>query len=453
MKRLSMLYVVLFILFGNTGCKSEYQRITERTQSFFARSLSGETVQCTDSTFLPLEDIDKYRDAVWQSWIVANQNLEEPKLDALAPLDSSRKYKWELPEELEPDATMPFYWGTKGEMKEGEGYPLFLYIHGSGRKAKEWTNGLRICSGLDDAPSLYFIPQIPNEGQYYRWWQKAKQFAWERLLRQAFISKEINPNRIYFFGISEGGYGSQRLASYYADYLAGAGPMAAGGLIRNAPAENCRNIAFSLRTGDQDKGFCRNILTEYISSEFDRLQGLYPQGFVHNIELIPGFGHHIDYKPTTPWLKQFVRNPYPKSVMWENFEMDGIYRKGFYNLAVLQRSNDDTSSRTFYEMNIKDNHIELKVDLVTYDVLEKDPKWGLPLKFAKSFVPATKGKVLVYLNNNLVDLSKELTLTVNGREAFKGMVKPELRHLVNSCATFYDSLRLFPAAIEVNIAE
>lgn len=75
-------------------------------------------------------------------------------------------------------------------------------------------------------------------------------------------------------------------------------------------------------------------------------------------------GHGIDYKLTTPWLKQYTRNPYPKHVSWENFEMDGLYRNGFYNLFVEERSNDDTKSRTHYEMDIQENNISLKVDLV-----------------------------------------------------------------------------------------
>lgn len=71
-----------------------------------------------------------------------------------------------------------------------------------------------------------------------------------------------------------------------------------------------------------------------------------PGHYIHRIELIPGMGHGIDYKLTTPWLKQYTRNPYPKHVSWENFEMDGLYRNGFYNLFVEERSNDDTKSRT-----------------------------------------------------------------------------------------------------------
>ena len=65
----------------------------------------------------------------------------------------------------------------------------------------------------------------PNEGDYYRWWQVAKQFAWEKLIRQALVEGNVDANRLYVFGISEGGYGSQRLASFYADYWAAAGPM------------------------------------------------------------------------------------------------------------------------------------------------------------------------------------------------------------------------------------
>ena len=52
--------------------------------------------------------------------------------------------------------------------------------------------------------------------------------------------------------------------------------MAGGEPLKNAPAENCAHIAFSLRTGADDRGFYRNILTGYVKEEFERLQGLHP---------------------------------------------------------------------------------------------------------------------------------------------------------------------------------
>lgn len=424
----------------------------EKLTAFFTEYLSGQTASYNHTLPIKLSEVSDNQKLVWEAWKEANNRFSEQKLINLEKLELGKSDKWDLPAHLEPDAAMPYYWGSKGEGEPAGGYPLYLYTHGSGPKDQEWATGLIICQKFDDAPSVYFIPQIPNMGNYYRWWQKSKQYAWEKLLRLAFVDGRINPNKVYVFGISEGGYGSQRLASFYADYLAGAGPMAGGEPLKNAPAENCRNIAFSLLTGADDRGFYRNKLTQYVKNEFERLQKLHPDGFTHRIELIPGRQHAIDYRPTTPWLKQYTRNPYPKFVNWENFEMDGLYRKGFYNLYVKECSNTDAKSRTYYELAIQDNDISLQADIVSYKATEVDPTWGIELKFERSYQPATQGKVVIYLCKELVDLNKKITLTVNGKKVFQGMVKPDLKHIVNSCATFFDPARLYPAAIEVDLA-
>ncbi|MEG2556587.1 MAG: hypothetical protein RSA53_10925 [Odoribacter sp.] len=431
----------------------EKEKTKGEMAAFFADYLAGKEKTFNDNTPLAPADIKQEQKSVWEAWKEANNHFAEQKFIDLEKLENGKSGNWELPANLEPNAIMPYYMGYKGETLPEGGCPFYLYMHGSGDKNGEWATGLSICKKFDDAPSIYFIPQIPNTGNYYRWWQKSKQFAWEKMLRLALVSGKINPDKVYFFGISEGGYGSQRLASFYADYLAGAGPMAGGEPLKNAPVENCKNIAFSLLTGANDRGYYRNQLTQYIQDEFERLKNLYPKDFTHRIELIPERGHAIDYRLTTPWLKQYTRNPYPKSVCWENFEMDGEYRKGFYNLAVKERSNDNGESRTYYELDIKGNDIALKVDIVTYKTTEIDPNWGIELKFAKSYQPATKGKVVIYLCEELVNLNQPITLTVNGKKAFKGIVKPTLGHIVNSCATFFDPARLYPAAIEVDIAD
>ncbi|MDO4782857.1 MAG: hypothetical protein Q4A09_06540 [Capnocytophaga felis] len=419
----------------------------EKVKQFFVEHLSGKTMSFQEGKTLSLTEIAHTQQEIWQSWKEANQSFSEEKLGDLAPLtNATQGNRWQLPANLEANATMPFYWASKGNQPE-KGYPLFVYMHGSGDKHQEWANGKTLAQHFEDAPSAYFIPQIPNTGELYRWWQKAKQFAWEKLLRLAFLSGEIDANKVYFFGISEGGYGSQRLASFYADYLAGAGPMAGGEPLINAPVENCRNIAFSLRTGAQDYGFHRNLFTQYTKEEFEKHQQADPQGYVHFIELIPHAGHGIDYFPTTPWLKQHTRNPHPKKVVWEDFEMDGIYRKGFYNIAVQERPAD----RTRYTMEIKGNIVNIQVDAVTYRGIEKSPYWNLFTKYEKTHTPASKGKFTLYLNPQLVDLSKEVTVVVNNKQVFKGITQPDMKHLINSCLLFFDPERLFPTAVEITL--
>ena len=422
-------------------------RQEEEIARYFADRIAGKEGTFDQTERIKKANVAKYQQAVWQLWQKANAASNEEKLPRLRPLQEASTGSWKLPEELEPHATLPFYWGSKSD-NGTQPYPLFIYLHGSGSKNAEWRTGLKLCQRFDDAPSAYFIPQIPNTGDYYRWWQKAKQYAWEKLLRLALASGEVDPNRVFFFGISEGGYGSQRLASFYADYLAGAGPMAGGEPLKNAPAENCANIAFSLRTGAIDYGFFRNKLTGYTREAFDSLAAKHPQQYKHHIELVPGRGHAIDYSPTTPWLKEFTRNPYPKDVYWEDFEMDGVHRRGFYNIAVAERPDKDL--RTYYEMHIEGNEIDLRVSNVAYTTTEAQS--GIELKFSRSYTPATSGKFTIYLCPELVDLNKKVTLRVNGKQVFKGKVKADLKNMVNSCATFYDPCRVYPAAIEVDLS-
>lgn len=395
---------------------------------------------------LTADNLDAARAEVWRAWCEANRSESEAcRLPGLQPLtDSITPAAWHIPPELEPDAVMPFYYGFKGESDAP--LPLFIYLHGSGPKAGEWSTGLKLAGRFDDAPSAYFIPQIPNEGEYYRWWQRGKQFTWERLLRLALASGAIDPDRIYLFGISEGGYGSQRLASFYADYLAGAGPMAGGEPLKNAPAENLRNTAFSLRTGSLDRGFYRNMLTRRTAAELDSLQALYGD-FTHSVELVADAGHAIDYSPTTPWLSRFRRNYAPTRVSWEDFDMDGRHRTGFYNLLVEERP----AERTRYDLDVCGNRVNLRVDTVSYRTTVTDPHWGIALDFERSYARADRGCVTIFLGPELVDLSQPVEVTVNDRTVFTGLLPLSADNLMRSCEAYFDPRRLYPAAVTVTL--
>lgn len=448
-----MLTKKIFLLLSCAVSLSLAAQKTVRNQHIsadcFTQILNGKNAEIPSKSFT-VKALPEMRRTVWKAWKTANATFGEPQLPALDSLSAGVSATWDIPAQLEPDARMPFYFGCKGA-KPSEGYPLFLYLHGSGPKSHEWATGLALAKSFADAPSVYFIPQIPNEGQWYRWYQKGKQYVWERLLRQVLLRDDINPDRLYVFGISEGGYGSQRLASFYADYWAAAGPMAGGEPLKNAPAENLSNTAFSLRTGAEDRGFYREKLTRYTNEALDSLEDLNPASFRHHIELIPGRGHHIDYSPTTPWLSHFTRNARPKFFVWEDYEMDGIHRAGFYNLWVNARP--DSVLRTRYDVHIDDNTVTIAVENVEYITTEKDPVYGIDLKFARNYSHATSGKFTVFLDEHLVDLSKPVTVIVNGKPAFRGKLRLNVANLIRSIAVFYDPQRLFPAAVEVDLSK
>ena len=43
---------------------------------------------------------------------------------------------------------------------------------------------------------------------------------------------------------------------------------------------------------------------------------------------------------------------------------------------------------------------------------------------------------------------QHITLTINGKQVFQGMAKPNLQAMVNSCAEYFDPCRIFPVAID-----
>lgn len=354
---------------------------------------------------------------------------------------------WTLPDSLEPNAKMNFYLGVKGNMPK-DGYPVFLYLHGSGPREHEWANGLRLAKMFQDGPSMYIVPQIPQEGAWYRWWQRSKQWTWERILRILMSMPEVDKNRIYVFGISEGGYGSQRLASFYADYWAAAGPMAGGEPLINAPVENLAHVPLSFLTGDKDFMFYRHLLTKTTGEKLDSMQRLFPNEYKHRVELIPDKGHSINYTPTTPWLAQHKRNAQPRHFIWENLEMDGLKRNAFYNLQVLEETD---AYRTRYEFTANaDNSIDIKVDGVKYNATWKDPHWDIDMLFSKDLTPAQHGHLRIFLSDQLVDLKKKVSVRINGKQVFCGKVKSSKKTRKLSQELWGDPMRDFKHAVEVN---
>lgn len=382
---------------------------------------------------------------VWRTYCKQQATTDTLATFSFAPVTQGNTMAWHLPEQMEPHATMHFYSGTKGA-QPSTGYPLFLYLHGSGPSQMEWQTGLQLAQRFEDSPSAYIIPRIPNEGQWYRWWQQSKQWAWEHMLRKLLTDERIDPERIYMFGISEGGYGSQRLASYYADYLAAAGPMAGGEPLKNAPVENLSHIGFSLLTGDRDQMFYRNMLTHTTGQALDSIARLYPTEYQHRVQLIPDRGHAIDYSPTTPWLSQFRRQAQPHHFQWENMEVDGRKRNAFYNLEVLRETD---AYRTNYEFLVQDNDIQLTVSRVAYETTWIDPNWSIDMLFARHLSPAEHGQLRVYLSPQLVDPKQPITININGQRVWSGKVKASRKTVQRACQLWGDPLRLFPYAVEV----
>ena len=193
--------------------------------------------------------------------------------------------------------------------------------------------------------------------------------------------------------------------------------------------------------------FGRNLLSKHVSNVLDSLQNKYPGEYAHRVQLIPNMGHGIDYRPTTPWLQQFRRNPWPSHFIWEDYEMDGIHRNGFYNMRVDKRPSD--SLRTRYDVSIAKTRLHMQVRNVKYISVLKEPNWGITVKWEKQYEPTDDATLTVFLNEHLVDLSKRVTVTLNGKEVFCGKLRLTKEAMMESLNTYRDTLRIIPAAVRI----
>ena len=110
--------------------------------NYFSARLNGSEEAFSQNIPVEFSQIEAQQQAVWQAWAKANEAFDEERLIPLDELSLKKNSSWTLPAKLEYNAVMNYYYGKKGARPEA-GYPLFLYLHGSGDKNNEWANGIK----------------------------------------------------------------------------------------------------------------------------------------------------------------------------------------------------------------------------------------------------------------------------------------------------------------------
>ncbi len=442
--------------------------------AYFNDVLEGNEAQLPDLTEMTMDDADAMASHVWDLYaeaVKAKETALPTPFDLVAKWNAY-EYAYSGTMKLTNGEDMRYAYAYKGS-RPSSGWPMFISLHGSGDDSgAEFQATFDWDAYYSDSPCVYFIPQSPKGGTGCRWFQPSRQNAWERLLRAAYVGGTVDPNKIYFMGISEGAYGSQRLSGYYADYLAGVGPIAGGEPLYNFAAENSANIFYCARTGEYDTMYGRYRCTVKAQQLWDKLEQDHPGYYKHYIDIMAYAGHDLyveyddgsviyGYDGITAKLKEYSRNPYPKYVYWQNYPLGNINgesyecRKAFYNIRPLEAQNGKTDGNVHdaYEMTIDGNTVTLNVYSVTVTPKEEvsEDGWTMNVDCEKTSVPATSGKIRLYLNKELVDLSAPVTVVVNGKTAFTGDVKPSADVMVESAALFFDPARVFPASVDVEV--
>jgi hypothetical protein len=309
--------------------------------------------------------------------------------------------------------------------------PLFIAMHGGGAfpdepgphtgkvNTSEFNAQIKLTIGAYKPDGVYFIPRMADD-RLGRWWHKHNQVAFDRVIDHAIRHWNVDPNRVYILGISEGGYGTDILAPFMADRLAGANAMAAGVGLGNPPI-NLRNVAFRTDVGELDTHIGRRPMAEKFHAELDRFHQLDPDGYSHSINVQPGKGHGVDYRPGIQWIANYTRNPWPTKIIWVNQTMDGVRRTRFYWVAMP--SAPEKGDVLIEAVANKANNT-VTIDVATLDLTNTDGNrtHGMDNVSEGKRTPMNNTKVDILLNDALLDLSKPVIVIANGKQVFSGFV-------------------------------
>jgi hypothetical protein len=319
----------------------------------------------------------------------ANQALKILAEDALTRVAAERKAELEGLSFTQGDKTLRWTEKTFGE-PPAAGHSLWISMHGGGNAPaavndRQWRNQGRL---YEPAEGIYVAPRAPTD-TWNLWHESHIDPMFQHLIETYVAVRGVNPNRVYLLGYSAGGDGVWQVAPRMADRFAAAAMMA--GHPNEASLLGLRNLPFAIFMGGDDRAYNRNQVATDRATELARLEKEDPGGYVHMARIYEGSGHWMNGKDAEalPWMAGFERNPWPRRVVWQQ---DDVVHRRFYWLRIPEGT------------EIKDR--QKMVATVTGQTIALEGE-----------VPSN---LCLRLSDRLIDLDQPITVTIAGREIFKG---------------------------------
>ena len=250
---------------------------------------------------------------------------------------------------------------------------------------------------------------------------------YDTAIRRAILFREVDPDRIYVTGISEGGYTAFRLPANQLGRFAAASAMAAAEPLENAPSENLRNMAFRCDIGEQDTMFDRIGLARRFFEKLDAYQKSDTSAYVHHFEPQANRGHGIDYAGGPAWMVKHVRAARPKTLVWT---VQALHHT--VNLRNTWLVLDEAPATDKLPLSIT---ATIAGNAVSISVKNKDGQ------------EVADAKLRVFLDDQLLDLEKPVTIQLNNKEIYQQKVIRNLAALAHSISLSGDPRYAFPVEI------
>jgi predicted esterase len=333
-------------------------------------------------------------------------------------------------------------------------YPVRFYLHGGVSRGDIPANGgwWRDTDRLRDDDSIAVIPASWGASM---WWQRSQLANVNGILAALRQSYNIDDNRVYALGISDGGTGAWYFAFLDPTPWAGFVPLIGHPAVLASPSvgaqgqmhiANLRNRPFLAINGGLDRLYPTRSVLPYV--ELFRDAGV----DVEHVNRADA-GHTVSWWPEEAsriesFLQQHVRDPLPDTLSFETADPNHAGRLHWVVIEELG-STDHDADLEVYERPLNDlpgsrligfphplpsGRVEVAVDANVVTIRSRGVQ-----------------RLRLLLSPRQFDFGTPVRVEVNGRIAFEGRVEASASTLLHWAAVDLDRTMPFGAEIEIDL--
>ncbi len=340
-----------------------------------------------------------------------------------------------MPEEriVVRDRTYQYALSVPLTYQPAKGYGLVVCLHGAGFTGEAYLD--RWQSRLGDEYVLV-CPTYPAGA----WFTRRAEDLVLAVIRAVQSRYHIDADRIFLTGMSNGGIGAWLIGMHHAPMFAGLAPMASGLDDVLMPfLANLRNTPIYIIHGAKDQVMPVD-LSRSISRELAALG--YPHIYREHEREHPMAGGHYFPREELPdlvtWLNRQRRNPLPTRLTvvreashfqpfsWIRLETtDPI---AAFSEDLINKRDEQIKGREYAKLDATitaTNRIEVKAERVQ--------------------------RYSLFLNDQLIDVAKPLTVVTNGDVSFEGTVTPSIETLLRQARLRQDPRQLFSIQLTITV--
>ena len=331
-------------------------------------------------------------------------------------------------------------------------WPLRVSLHGGvGRDAP----------GPNDPPARPLTNRIQSAGEIVlhprawapsQWWNLGQVENITRLIARVKRDYNIDESRIYITGISDGGTGVYFFAMRQATPWSACMPLNGHPLVIANPdtgadgqlyVGNLVNCPLHIVNGGKDP--------LYPAASVEPLVAMFKRaGVPHEFKVYPDAGHDVSWWPQEragyeAWLAAHPRQPHPSRISWETERTDRYNR---FRWLVIDRLAKRPS-----DVELKDINTYQPIPVMERELFDHEKPSGRvdAVRAGNSFDVKTRGvqAFTLLLSPDVIDFSKPVRVTVNGKVTHDAVVKPDAATMLAWTARDQDRTMLYGAELHV----